>query len=88
MVIENKKPFGEKKKKIQTEYHAPDAPLPLKLVEMLCRGDIPLKEEYHQLLQLLQVPAVWDFILAALSEARNLYKNEIDNYFADRGEGK
>jgi hypothetical protein len=63
----------------------PDAPLPAKLVEMLCRSDIPLKEEYHEVLQLLQVPAVWNSILDALSEAKELYKNEIDNYFADRG---
>ncbi len=63
----------------------PDAPLPSKLVEMLCRSNIPLKEEYHEVLRLLQVPVVWDSILEALSEAKELYKKEIDNYFADRG---
>jgi hypothetical protein len=84
MVVDNKKPFGKEEKKIQTEHHVPDTPLPSKLVEMLCRSDTPLKEEYHELLQLLQVPAVWDFILEALSEAKELHKNEIDNYFEDR----
>jgi hypothetical protein len=84
MVAKNKKPFGEEKKKIQTEYHVPDIPPPSKLMEMLCRSGIPMKEEYRELLRFLQVPVVWDFIFEALSEAKELHKNEIDNYFEDR----
>jgi transcriptional regulator with XRE-family HTH domain len=52
--------------------------LPPILVKEYCKEKkIPVKEEYEELLKLLQIPGVYHLIIAKLTEAKNVFRNEI-----------
>ncbi len=55
--------------------------LPPILLKKYCKEHkIPVKEQYEELLELLQVPEVAQIILAKFTGAKNVFKNEIRDY--------
>ncbi|MFW9878540.1 MAG: helix-turn-helix domain-containing protein, partial [Candidatus Thorarchaeota archaeon] len=52
--------------------------LPPSLIKKYCKErEIPLKEHYDELLELLQVPIIYQFVFAKLIECKNTFKVEI-----------
>jgi len=56
----------------------PNGGLPPRLIKKYCKKQkIPLKEQYDELLELLQIPAVYQFVFAKLIECKNTFKVEL-----------
>jgi transcriptional regulator with XRE-family HTH domain len=55
--------------------------LPPSLIKKYCKErEIPLKEQYDELLELLQVPIIYQFVFAKLTECKYIFKDEVENH--------
>ncbi len=55
--------------------------LPPSLLKTYCKErEIPIKDQYDELIELLQVPSVYQFVFAKLIECKYIFKVEIENH--------
>jgi len=54
--------------------------LPPSLIKKYCKArDIPLEEKYNELLEMLQIPGIYQMVFANLIECKHIFKAEIEN---------
>jgi len=59
----------------------PIAGLPPRLIKKYCKNrEFPVKEKYDELLELLQVPKVNEYVFSKLTECKHIFKNEIEDH--------